>query len=282
MKKVEINRKVDEIIDFAELETFIDTPVKRYSSGMYVRLAFSVAAHLEPDILLVDEVLAVGDIQFQEKCLGKMDDASRNGRTILFVSHNMSSMKRLCRTGLLLNDGCLEYHGDIDEAIHIYMQGGHNVERSLPIGNEFFLLTNFEIAPKRPVATHEPVDVKIEFRIDRIAKGLRVGFDLLDASGGILFRTYHDDMAARPVALDQGDHVLCARIPPNLLKAGRYFVSVQVGIHNACMILNGNIQLPIDLVLTDGVNAVYGGHPIGHVMPAVEWSATKSPAVLCS
>lgn len=122
MSRAEIKRKFDEIVDFAEVERFLDTPVKRYSSGMYVRLAFAVAAHLEPEILIVDEVLAVGDAQFQKKCLGKMDDVSKNeGRTVLFVSHNLDSLKNLCNKGILLKSGQLEISDSLDISIERYV-----------------------------------------------------------------------------------------------------------------------------------------------------------------
>jgi len=122
MKRTEIKRKFDEIVEFAEVERFLDTPVKRYSSGMYVRLAFSVAAHLEPEILVVDEVLAVGDAAFQKKCLGKMDEVSKSeGRTILFVSHNMAAVKTLCTTGILLNRGEMEFRGSITDTMTKYL-----------------------------------------------------------------------------------------------------------------------------------------------------------------
>jgi lipopolysaccharide transport system ATP-binding protein len=121
MSRAEIRRKFDEIVDFAEIEKFLDTPVKRYSSGMYVRLAFAVAAHLEPEILLVDEVLAVGDTAFQKKCLGKMENVSEEGRTILFVSHNMSYVAKLCNTGLLLEGGCIKFEGEITSTISKYL-----------------------------------------------------------------------------------------------------------------------------------------------------------------
>lgn len=121
MSRAEIRRHFDAIVDFAEVEKFLDTPVKRYSSGMYVRLAFAVAAHLEPEILVVDEVLAVGDAQFQKKCLGKMEDVSRNeGRTILFVSHNMAAVKSLCTKGIVLSSGSLTYSGSQMEAVNYY------------------------------------------------------------------------------------------------------------------------------------------------------------------
>jgi lipopolysaccharide transport system ATP-binding protein len=122
MKKTEIERKLDEIVAFAEIDKFLDTPVKHYSSGMYVRLAFSVAAHLEPEILLVDEVLAVGDMAFQRKCLGKMDDVAKAGRTVLFVSHNMSLLQTLCERGILLQNGSVSIDGTITEVVDAYLQ----------------------------------------------------------------------------------------------------------------------------------------------------------------
>jgi lipopolysaccharide transport system ATP-binding protein len=120
MRKREIEQRFDEIVSFAEIEKFIDTPVKRYSSGMYVRLAFAVAAHLEPEILLVDEVLAVGDLAFQKKCLGKMEEVTRGGRTILFVSHNMGAIRRLCQSAIWLDDGRIVENGAVDEVVRDY------------------------------------------------------------------------------------------------------------------------------------------------------------------
>jgi lipopolysaccharide transport system ATP-binding protein len=124
MKKAEIDRKFDEIVEFSEVEKFLDTPVKFFSSGMRVRLAFSVAAHLEPDILLVDEVLAVGDVAFQKKSLGKMDEVAHQGRTVLFVSHNMAAIKSLCRIGIYIEKGLMKYCGGLDQAIDMYLGSG--------------------------------------------------------------------------------------------------------------------------------------------------------------
>jgi len=126
MRRHEIDCKFDEIVDFSGVEKFIDTPVKRYSSGMYVRLAFAVAAHLEPEILLVDEVLAVGDAEFQKKCLGKMGDVTREGRTVLFVSHNMAAVARLCPKAIVLKSGAIAFAGNADKAISSYLQSGTN------------------------------------------------------------------------------------------------------------------------------------------------------------
>src|SRR6266567_2065757 len=126
MTRAEIKSKFDEIVDFAEIERFLDTPVKRYSSGMYVRLAFAVAAHLEPEILIVDEVLAVGDAQFQKKCLGKMENVGKEGRTVLFVSHNMSAIKSLCNVGLLLEGGELKSFGIVGAVLEKYLDSEYS------------------------------------------------------------------------------------------------------------------------------------------------------------
>lgn len=134
MSKVEIKRKFDEIVSFAEVEKFLDTPVKHYSSGMYVRLAFAVAAHLEPEILIVDEVLAVGDVQFQKKCLGKMGDVAKEGRTILFVSHNMSTVESLCNRGILLESGTVSLDGTSEEAVRVYLENAYARAQQLPLG----------------------------------------------------------------------------------------------------------------------------------------------------
>ncbi len=133
MRKNEIRSKFDEIVDFSGVEKFIDTPVKRYSSGMYVRLAFAVAAHLEPEILVVDEVLAVGDVSFQNKCMGKMSEVSKNGRTILFVSHNMQAMSHLCTRGILLQNGHITHDGSIQEAVKKYLST--SIDTSGPVYN---------------------------------------------------------------------------------------------------------------------------------------------------
>jgi lipopolysaccharide transport system ATP-binding protein len=167
MRKAEIKRKFDEIVDFAGVERYIDTPVKRYSSGMYVRLAFAVAAHLESEILIVDEVLAVGDAEFQKKCLGKMGDVSKDeGRTILFVSHNMDSVRTLCNQGMVLNNGSIIFNGQVDEAIKSYLHNSKNDSLGTSISgfplSPDVTLELFEI-DKPAVTSHE--DIKFKLRI---------------------------------------------------------------------------------------------------------------------
>jgi lipopolysaccharide transport system ATP-binding protein len=133
MTKKEIDQKFDEIVAFSGIEKFLDTPVKRYSSGMGVRLAFAVAAHLEPEILLIDEVLAVGDAAFQKKCLGKMEDITSQGRTILFVSHNMAAIRHLCQKGIVLDSGAISYKGPMADCINHYLSGGHDNDQATSI-----------------------------------------------------------------------------------------------------------------------------------------------------
>lgn len=146
MRKKEITRKLDEIIDFSGVERYIDTPVKRYSSGMYVRLAFAVAAHLESEVLIVDEVLAVGDADFQKKCLGKMKDVSTNdGRTILFVSHNLSAIKSLCKQGIILDKGIISYNGDANTAVSRYLSGNILDSQNGEIPHNFYRKYSSEI-----------------------------------------------------------------------------------------------------------------------------------------
>jgi len=171
MSKQEINRKLDEIVDFSGCERYIDTPVKRYSSGMMVRLGFAVAAHLDPEILVVDEVLAVGDAEFQKKAIGKMKDVSKGeGRTVLFVSHNMASVKALCKTGILLENGSLKYSGNIYDTVDYYIGDGGSSENqyfddlATAPGNEVIRIKSFEILPGKQQANID-IESGIKFRL---------------------------------------------------------------------------------------------------------------------
>lgn len=191
MGQREIARKFDEIVAFAEIERYIDTPVKRYSSGMYVRLAFAVAAHLEPEILLIDEVLAVGDIQFQKKCLGKMGEVSRSGRTILFVSHNMGAIETLCSTGVFLQKGRVEFNGPIRQAVEKYLQTMSNTENLLDrsqrggLGKVRFSevkLTTLEGSPG-PFAIGERVRISLTYSAEQAISNPRVIIGVYDRLG---------------------------------------------------------------------------------------------------
>ncbi len=172
MTRAEISRKFESIVGFAEVERFLDTPVKRYSSGMYVRLAFAVAAHLEPEVLIVDEVLAVGDAEFQKKSLGKMHEVSRGGRTVLFVSHNMAAIQALCNRAIWLHDGSVAANGAVGETIAAYLAGAHAVERGLahavPVG-ETLELRRFDLTPN-PAASGDRVAFALTFAARSAAK----------------------------------------------------------------------------------------------------------------
>jgi lipopolysaccharide transport system ATP-binding protein len=241
MKRVEIDRKFDEILDFSEVEQFIDTPVKRYSSGMYVRLAFAVAAHLEPEILVVDEVLAVGDAEFQRKSLGKMGDVAQQGRTVLFVSHNMSSILRLTQETIVLEQGRLALRAPSPEAVDYYLSAG-----DAKAGERIW--QNDEIpqdaAPFRPVALRlldrkgqtvemvrsvEPFAVEMEYYLDAPLTGLRVGLYLNSTRGDQILTTFDTDDGSRYekyTSRPAGHYFSRCEFPKDMLNDGRYVLGV--------------------------------------------------------
>ncbi len=201
MRKAEIDRKFDEIVSFAEVERFIDTPVKRYSSGMYVRLAFAVAAHLEPDILIVDEVLAVGDASFQKKCLGKMREVGQGGRTVLFVSHNMAAVNLLCTRAILLSEGAVRCDGPVSETVNEYLSedGAGNGERvwsdprSAP-GGERVRIEAVRIVSGERVSSQVPIDQEVSIEVEFMTlesgiSSLAANIYLLDSMGVTVLST---------------------------------------------------------------------------------------------
>lgn len=245
MSKAEIRQKFDEIVAFSEMEKFLDTPVKRYSSGMFVRLAFAVAAHLEPEILLVDEVLAVGDAQFQKKCLGKMEKVSREeGRTVLFVSHNMQAIKALCNDAILLHDGMLVARGDAEKITELYLGGitqGHNLKELEQIIHELppdpaFRLERLSISqeghPVEIVSNGLPLEIEIEYRVLQKTTGLRVYFDICDTEGTLLFRSFHDEDADGIPTMEPGLYVSKAIIPADIFGPITYELRIQSSIFN--------------------------------------------------
>jgi lipopolysaccharide transport system ATP-binding protein len=210
MRKKEIERKFDEIVDFAGIERYIDTPVKRYSSGMYVRLAFAVAAHLESEILIVDEVLAVGDAEFQKKCLGKMNEVSKGeGRTVLFVSHNISSIKQLCNKGMLLNHGKMLTYDTVDTAIDHYLNQNLNVSSVIfePSPTEEASLTKIEFRNlsnenKSEISIFQPWKIYIEFELTVPVNGFICAVGITNLLGVPLKTTWH-----KPVDLKPGKYI---------------------------------------------------------------------------
>ena len=180
MSKQEISRKLDEIVDFSGCERYIDTPVKRYSSGVTVRLGFAVAAHLDPEILVVDEVLAVGDAEFQKKAIGKMQDVSRGeGRTVLFVSHNMASIRQLCKRGILLNNGSIERIGDVNNIVNYYLKGQQTPQDFERKGNGFIRVTEFRINSDY-VTLGEDLIIDLGLSVERDCELVDISFDIKD------------------------------------------------------------------------------------------------------
>ena len=241
MKRTEIDRKYDEIVDFSGVEQFIDTPVKRYSSGMYLRLAFAVAAHLEPEILVVDEVLAVGDAEFQRKCIGKMSDVAQEGRTVLFVSHDMSAILRLTEEAIVLEGGQVVYRAPTVEAVDYYMTSGFS-----EAGERKWAADEIppNSAPFRPMALRvrdakqnnvdvvrstEAIHLEVEYELSEPIQGLRVGLYLMSARGEYVFTSFDTDepeqynqFGIRPA----GHYKSICTIPPDLLNEGRYTVGM--------------------------------------------------------
>jgi len=246
MSRKEIQRKFDEIVAFAEVEKFLDTPVKRYSSGMYVRLAFSVAAHLEPEILIVDEVLAVGDAQFQSKCLGKMEDVSRHGRTVLFVSHNINAIERLCSSAIVLSQGRLaSCSSDVQTAIHSYLSGDLGYENMAVwknSGGEFenrwfkplsCMVSNGDSNELRmAVSNDSDIWVEICAEVREPDPALTVGYALYGEAGELLYWTYQTDIGEeKKISLRPGIRRLRSRIPKRWLNEGTYRIELIGGLH---------------------------------------------------
>lgn len=235
MKKAEIARKFDEIVAFAELERFIDTPVKRYSSGMYVRLAFAVAAHLDADILLVDEVLAVGDAAFQRKCLGKMAEVTREGRTVLFVSHNMPAIQRLCATAFLLEKGRIAANGSAATVVDAYYKATmdrHNLVqdvRSAPEGAVRFLrwrISDGCAGSPHTCYTREPCVISLQLVVRRIVNRANFGLAIWTDDGILVWTGRNIDYGGECVFLKEGLYELSFVLPSFPVRPGTYQIYV--------------------------------------------------------
>jgi lipopolysaccharide transport system ATP-binding protein len=247
MTRAEIKRKFDEIVAFAEVEQFLDTPVKRYSSGMSVRLAFSVAAHLEPEILVVDEVLAVGDASFQKKCLGKMSGVARQGRTVLFVSHNMNAVERLCGRIIHLERGRLAgTYEDVRQGVLLYLRGeqqsesaGTWINRGSECQNDYFVPERLEVSsteldthPSQPFSNRYPIHVSISGTVRRSDPALNIGVAVYAETGELLFWTYSTDQTEERWPLLQAGPVrLCVQLPARILNEGSYRLELLASLH---------------------------------------------------
>jgi lipopolysaccharide transport system ATP-binding protein len=288
MSKVEIKKKFDAIVAFAEVERFLDTPVKRYSSGMYVRLAFAVAAHLEPEILIVDEVLAVGDAQFQKKCLGKMEEAGQDGRTILFISHNMQAVKKLCTRGIVLGGGRLVYQGSVENTITNYLDDSGQDREQSDIEHQIRALASDPVfrfntigltqcgKELHYVETGQPITVDIDFSVLQPVSGLRLFTDLCDSEGNVLARSFHDDDADDVAFFSPGRYQVKAFIPTNVLGPTSYTVVVRAGIHNVRSLCPSGIQIRLPLVHSDRHNRAYLNDTFrAKLILPIEWSLTR-------
>lgn len=287
MTRSEINKKLEEIVDFSGVEKYIDTPVKRYSSGMVVRLGFAVAAHLDPEILVVDEVLAVGDAEFQKKAIGKMKDISKkDGRTVLFVSHNMTSVQNLCENVCVFENGRIDFIGNTADGIRNYLDKNSQTN-NLPIKNqlesikddEHFELLDLYIKQSKNynnLITIDPIEISFKFKIKKEILGLRIGFDISEANTGIiLFRSFHDDNKGNIESMNRGIHILNATIPANLLKEGNYLVSASIGIHNIRWIIFDQVKFAFDLYNLNGINKGYADKRVGVIMPKILWGVCE-------
>jgi lipopolysaccharide transport system ATP-binding protein len=283
MRKREIDRKLDEIIDFSGVERYIDTPVKRYSSGMYVRLAFAVAAHLESEILIVDEVLAVGDAEFQKKCLGKMGEVSKGeGRTVLFVSHNLGAIQNLCPKSITLSNGQIKHYGSTFESINYYLSSNYSKQEDL-FKKLFFKKYGIEVLDfsitfkdnfNRQFKTTDEISIEIILSMENEIDNLRVGFDLINSiTGDTVFRSFHDDLILSN-AFQKGNIRLSCMIPKNLLSEGEYFVSLIMGIHKVDWLTNGDSILKFSIVNLDGINSKYNDFRPGLINPQINWFQT--------
>jgi lipopolysaccharide transport system ATP-binding protein len=230
MSRREIQNKFDEIVAFAEVEKFLDTPVKRYSSGMYVRLAFAVAAHLESEILIVDEVLAVGDSEFQKKCLGKMDDVSKSGRTVLFVSHNILAVQKLCRSALLLTAGRLELAGSVDECIGKYIVGAGLDDYCSHIDTTRPTITNVRLLTVEPRLDRE-IEISVRWNLPAPVPGIKIGIGINTLEGQRVFDTAPEDFG-KLTPWSEGLHEATMRIPAQTLAARTYSVSAGIWLEN--------------------------------------------------
>lgn len=233
MRKAEIQRKLDEIIDFAGVERYVDTPVKRYSSGMYVRLAFAVAAHLEPDILIVDEVLAVGDTEFQKKCLGKMKEVSGQGRTVLFVSHNMQAISTLATKCLLLSKGGVDFMGDKSTGISRYLEEGitNDLIYTAPYDEDKPTITKIELVTSLPNNVHEngsELQVVFEVNTPNSLKNAGVSFQIFNRMDQPIVHLWAFS-SEKSFCESPGSYKLVCKIPKSRIYIGRYYIRAHFG-----------------------------------------------------
>jgi lipopolysaccharide transport system ATP-binding protein len=293
MRRAEITRKFDDIVAFAEVEKFIDTPVKHYSTGMYLRLAFAVAAYLEPEILIVDEVLAVGDVNFQRKCLDKMQDVGQHGRTVLLVSHNMSAITRMCERAILLNEGSVMRDGPATEVVGVYMSSGLAATstrewpdpakapggkvarlRAVRVRNEDGQITD-------TVDIRRPVNVEMEYEVLEAGRVLSPYIKFQTQEGIVAFETNDLDPKWRGRPRPAGRWISSACVPGNLLSEGILLVSAGLITRDPAskqFIAREVVAFQVvDTMEGDSARGDWNGNFSGVVRPLLKWSTEYSP-----
>lgn len=285
MTRHEITRHLDEIIDFAGVEAYIDTPVKRYSSGMYVRLAFAVGAHLLSDILIVDEVLAVGDAEFQKKCIGKMQDVSKGeGKTVLFVSHNMATISKLCNTGIVLKNGERDFYGNVKEAINDYLKLNIEEEVCTQIYLEKDLSKNVQFLEvklldankqvfKRNLNINDKFFLYLRLAVHKPISFLHLTFGINSIDGENLLFSDRTDVAGNYMNVEKGEYLFELAIPNPLLNVGKYYLWVSVGDKN-----NGSMDY-IENALRFEIEDISSFRALkrpGYIYQPIEWKLIKT------
>lgn len=277
MRRSEVNRKLDDIVQFAEVERFLDTPVKRYSSGMYVRLAFSVAAHVDPDVLLVDEVLAVGDAKFQQRCIGKMSEVGEQGRTVLFVSHNMGLIQDLCSHTLYLKDGQVEQYGRTDNVLAKYLSDGTEQQSEWVSEESDSVLRQVRLLDDSGGLIHSvgylsSVTAQIEFCPDRPDADFVVALRLTDELGRDILTSWDTDTLERTTNLGERYRCSC-ELPIGILRPGRYIVTVM-----ARKLKHGHLEKLEEASLEYEVTNIdfsMNAERFGVVLPVLNWECDQ-------
>ena len=294
MRRPEVQRKFDDIVDFSGVSDHIDKPVKWYSSGMYVRLGFAVAAFLEPEILVVDEVLAVGDAEFQKRCIGRMGEVAHEGRTVLFVSHNMQAVRMLCEQAIMLESGRIVMHDDVQTVARYYLasvDSSENGRRRWPDpssqpGDDLCRVVEVRVVDDNGEAAgsffnSRPINIEIEFDLASEEPSFSIAFDLLTADGVQVLGPHHRDAPDDEVPeFHAGRNCFRCTIPPGLLNAGRYVVSLRISLHRIRWVAYEDGVLSFDVIADYGESLFVNSFPrAGVISPTtVEWSAVEPHA----
>ena len=291
MTKQEVRRNFDAIVEFSGVGKHIDTPVKWYSSGMYIRLGFAVAAHLQPDILIVDEVLAVGDAEFQKRCFGRMSEVAGEGRTVLFVSHNMQAIRRLCERGLLLEKGKLTAEGTAEYVVQRYLASVESPELGRRTWEDPATAPGDEMCRIREIRVTDAEDrlstsffssreiaITLEFDLARLDSAFIAGFDLATVDGTVVLRSYHTDLPEDAMPkLRVGRNAIRCTIPPGLLNSGRYVLHLRFSLHWTKWIAHVDSVLYFDVIADHGESLFLNDQARpGLVAPILDWAAVDA------